>query len=67
MQKFEAWMVYTNSKVKGKLNNVAISKSLWLLEKVFWIYHMKENITLLSREGSLTTCQGKSLFEGFFS
>ena len=39
-----------NSKVKVEINDVAISKSLLLLEKIFWIYYMNKNITLLSRE-----------------
>ena len=40
-QKFERWTVnIINSKVKVKINDVAISKSLWLLGKIFWIYYI---------------------------
>ena len=60
-------MIHINSKVKVEINNAAISKSLWLLQGIFYIYYMSENISLLSREESLATCQRKSPFEGFSS
>ena len=33
------WCI-TNSKVKVEINDGAISKSFWLLEKICWIYYM---------------------------
>ena len=56
-----------NSKVKVEISDVAISKSLWLLEKIILIYGMLESITLFSGEESIATCQRKSTFVGFFS
>ena len=63
LQKFERWMVYY--KEKAGINDVAISKSLWLLEKIFWTYYMWENLTLLSGDELLATCQRKPPVDGF--
>ena len=41
LQKFERWKLdIINSKVKVEINDVATSKKLWLLEKIYWIYYM---------------------------
>ena len=40
LQKFEQWMLFINSKVKVEINDAAISKILWLLAKIFWVYYM---------------------------
>ena len=49
-------MLFINSKVKVEINDPAICKSLWLLEKIYWVYYMQESTTLLLRGESLATC-----------